>query len=80
MAKSELEMLSDRVSELESKNGKFGKSKSINITTSEKKPRKPSEYNIFVQEYIATEKKKGNGKKHSELFSEAAKAWSSAKK
>lgn len=78
MAKSELKMLSDRVSELESKTGK-----SKNIvpqSASEKKPRKPSEYNIFVQEYIASEKKKGNSKKHSELFSEAAKAWTSAKK
>ena len=47
----------------------------------DKKPRQKSEYNIFVQDYIAKEKKKKDNKRsHTELFSEAAKAWSANKK
>jgi hypothetical protein len=54
----------------------FGKVKPVKP----KVPRKPSEYNTFVQTYISSEKKKGTEKSHQELFKEAAKAWSSEKK
>ena len=45
-----------------------------------KAERKKSDYNIFVQEYIANEKKKATTKTHRELFSDAAKQWSNNKK
>jgi len=47
-------------------------------TKKEKKPRKKSEYNIFVQKYIS--KNKDPSKSHKELFSDAAKAWGESKK
>ena len=62
-----IKKLEQRVSELENK---FG-------SKPDKKPRKKTEYNVFVQEYIA--KHKDPKKKHSELFSEAAKAWTKNK-
>ena len=45
-----------------------------------KKPKKPSEYNIFMKKYISDEKEKGTKKPHSEVFSAGAKAWSQQKK
>jgi len=59
-----------RITDLESKMG--------NNPKKERKPRKPSEYNTFMSEYIA--KNKDPKKKHSELFTEGAKAWSLKKK
>jgi len=67
------EELHDRLCKLESE---FGKKKPVK----DKKPREKSEYNIFVQEYIAEQKKKNTTKPHKELFSEAAKEWSAKKK
>jgi hypothetical protein len=43
----------------------------------EKKPRKPSEYNIFVKDYIS--KHKDPKKDHKELFADAVKAWNTKK-
>ena len=43
----------------------------------DKKTRKKSDYNIFVQDYIA--KNKNPKKTHKELFSEAAKTWTKNK-
>jgi hypothetical protein len=68
-----MEALAKRVSDLESKMGSTQQKK-------EKVPREKSKYNIFVQDFIAKEKKKGTDKPHKELFSEAAKAWTSSKK
>lgn len=48
-------------------------------TESVKKPRKPSEYNIFMKDYFA-KNSKDSKKTHRELFTEAAKAWSSKNK
>ena len=44
-----------------------------------KAPRKSSDYNIFVKDYIFKEKNKGTTKSHRELFTDAAKAWSDKK-
>ncbi len=76
MVKTDMEKLSERVSELEDK---LKSSKKVK-ESKESKPREKSKYNIFVQEYIAAEKKKSPNKKHSEMFSEAAKAWTASKK
>jgi len=62
-----IKKLEQRVSNLENK---FG-------SKPDKKPRKKTEYNIFVQDYIA--KHKDPKKNHLELFSEAAKAWTKNK-
>jgi len=43
-----------------------------------RKPRKPSEYNTFMGEYIA--KNKSDKKSHKDLFAEAVKAWNAKKK
>ena len=65
MSESELiKKLDQRISELETKMGKPKK---------EKKPRKPSEYNMFVKNYIS--KNKDPKKDHKEIFADAVKAW-----
>ena len=78
MSESDLiKKLDQRISDLESK-----------MKTSEKPPKAPraprekSDYNIFVQDHILKAKKKDpdSKKKHTEYFSEAAKAWTAAKK
>jgi hypothetical protein len=71
MSDSELKKLEARIKALETKN-----------STPEvvKKSRKKSDYNVFVQDYIAGEKKKGTTKSHRELFGDAAKAWTANKK
>ena len=68
-----IEELSSRIEKLESE---FGKDKQ----KKDRKPREKSAYNIFVQEYIAEQKKKNTTKTHKELFADAAKEWSSKKK
>jgi len=45
----------------------------------EKVPRKESEYNKFMKNYILEEKKKGSTKSHKDLFGEGAKAWGAQK-
>ena len=69
---SDLKNLEQRVSELESKLKSSDKA-----AKPPKAPRKPSEYNIFMGEYIS--KNKDPKKKHSELFAEAVKAWNNKK-
>ena len=72
MSEPSLKNLEKRLATLEEKMN----SKSVK----EKKPRKPSAYNKFVEEYINKEKKKkDNTRSHTELFSEAAKAWTAQK-
>jgi hypothetical protein len=69
MSESELiKKLDQRITDLESKMGKPQK---------ERKPRKPSEYNIFVKDYIS--KNKDPKKDHKELFADAVKAWNTKK-
>ena len=68
---SDYEKFNKRLKELEDK---------INIKpVKEKKPRKPSEYNIFMKNYFA-KNSKDSKKTHRELFTEAAKAWGENKK
>ena len=72
MSDSELiKQLEQRITVLE--NGKPVKVKAV---------REKSAYNIFVADHIAKAKKKDpdSKKKHTEYFSEAAKAWTSSKK
>ena len=68
MSETEFKKLEQRISDLETKMGKPQK---------EKKPRKPSEYNIFVKDYIS--KHKDPKKDHKELFADAVKAWNTKK-
>ena len=63
--------LSEKFTELEKRINEMGKVKPVK----DKKPRKQSEYNIFMKEYIETEKKKDSTKTHQELFTDGAKAW-----
>ena len=70
---SDISALAKRVADLESKLNSSEPKK-------ERPPRKKSEYNTFVQDFIAKEKKKGTTKPHKELFGDAAKAWTSSKK
>ena len=67
-----MEALAKRVSDLESKMGSAPKK--------QRAPREKSAYNIFMQDFISKEKKKGTTKPHTELFAEAAKAWTNSKK
>jgi hypothetical protein len=71
---SEIKDLEKRLSEVEKKLN--DKTKPLK----EKKPRKKTEYNIFVQDFISSEKKKNENLSHKELFAKAAKEWSSKKK
>ncbi len=68
---SDYEKFNKRLTDLEDK------FKGVKTAESVKKPRKPSEYNIFMKDYFA--KNKDPKKTHRELFTEAAKAWSSKK-
>ena len=73
MPDTDLKSLEKRLATLESKFGSKTSDKP-------KKIRKKSEYNIFVQKYISGEKKKNSSLSHKELFSAAAKEWTSLKK
>ena len=56
--------------------------KKLTNTTTEvldKKPRKSSDYNVFMRDYIAEQKTKGTTKSHKDLFAEGAKAWTQKK-
>ena len=68
-----IKKLEQRISDLELKS-KEKKEKE----KKEKVPRKPSEYNTFMGEYMS--KHKDPKKPHKELFSEAVKAWNVKKK
>ena len=65
---SEIEKLTKRIEDLESKMGKSAKPK---------RTRKPSEFNKFLANYI--DKNKSENKPHTELFKEAAAAWGKQK-
>jgi len=67
---AEIKKLEKRIADLEKK---------IDSPKKAKVPRKKSDYNIFVQKFIATEKKKNPDKSHQEHFKEAAAAWSAKK-
>ena len=71
---SDYEKFNKRLTDLEDK---LKGVKSANGETV-KKPRKPSEYNIFMKDYFAKNSKDPK-KTHRELFTEAAKAWSAKK-
>jgi len=68
--------LESRVSELETQLASFGKIK----PAKEKKPRKPSEYNIFMGKFMSDDKKKNPDKPHTQRFTDATKAWGENKK
>ena len=70
MSDETIKKLEKRLTDLESKIGEKPKA--------ERKPRKPSEYNKFMGEYMA--KNKSDKKPHKELFMEATKAWGEKKK
>jgi hypothetical protein len=71
---SDYEKFNKRLTDLEDKfKGTSVKAESV------KKPRKPSEYNIFMKDYFA-KNSKDSKKTHRELFTEAAKAWSAKNK
>ena len=68
----DLKGLAERVKALETKFGKASVPAAVST-----KPRKSSDYNVFVKKYITDNK--SPTKAHKELFSEAAKAWSESK-
>jgi hypothetical protein len=67
---SEIELLTKRIEELEAK---FGSS-----APKPKRTRKPSEYAIFMGDYM--KKNKDDKKTHKVLFAEAVAAWNKQKK
>jgi hypothetical protein len=71
MSDETIKKLEQRVADLESK---FENKKE----KAPRAPRKPSEYNTFMGEYIA--KNKSDKKSHKELFAEAVKEWNAKKK
>ena len=66
MSDSDFSKLDKRIKALEDK---------LNETKKEKKPKKSSDYNNFMKEYISEQKSKGSTKSHKELFADGAKAW-----
>jgi hypothetical protein len=67
---TEIELLTKRIEELEAK---FGSS-----VPKPKRTRKPSEYAVFMGDYM--KKNKSDKKIHKELFGEAVAAWNKQKK
>ena len=70
----DLESLDRRLTALENTKPKADKA-----DKAERAPRKQSEYNIFMKNYIGEQKTKGTTKSHKDLFAEGAKAWSAKK-
>jgi hypothetical protein len=66
----ELKALEKRITDLEKKSSTPQKAP--------RAPRKPSEYNTFMGEYMS--KNKSDKKSHKDLFAEAVKAWNLKKK
>jgi hypothetical protein len=64
MSESDFSKLDKRIKALEEK-----------LINKEKKPKKSSDYNNFMKEYISEQKSKGSTKSHKELFADGAKAW-----
>ena len=73
MSESYLNEIEKRLSKLEEK--MIRDSPTPPTTTKEKKPRKSSDYNIFMKEYIAQQKSSGVNKSPKEFIAEGAKAW-----
>ena len=74
MVKTEFEKFTDleqKFTNLEQKVNAMGKVKPVK----DKKPRKPSEYNIFMKKFLTDDKKKNPDRTHAERFTEGAKAW-----
>ena len=72
MTDDTMKKLEQRVSELEQK---------LTLSKADKKPktpRKPSEYNKFMADYMTKNKKEN--KPHTVLFGEAVKSWNEKKK
>jgi hypothetical protein len=74
MSESYLNEIEKRLSKLEEKMIRDSPTP-LTTTTKEKKPRKSSDYNIFMKEYIAQQKSSGVNKSPKELIAEGAKAW-----
>ena len=71
MSDLDYQKLDKRLKVLEKKAG--------NDTDIDKKPRKSSDYNVFMKDYISEQKKKGTTKSHKDLFADGAKAWTAQK-
>jgi hypothetical protein len=71
MVETDIEKLNKKITDLECRVNEMGKSKPVK----EKKPRKPSEYNIFMGKFMADDKKKNPDKLHTQRFTDATKAW-----
>ena len=74
MSELEYQKLDKRLKVLEKKAGNGNTEVSL-----DKKPRKSSDYNVFMKDYIAEQKTKGTAKSHRDLFTDGAKAWSTKK-
>jgi hypothetical protein len=68
--------LEKKFTDLEERVNAMGKVKPVK----DKKPRKPSEYNIFMGKFMADDKKKNPDKEHSVRFKDAAVAWTEKNK
>ena len=75
MVKTDIEKLTEKFTELEERINGMGKVKPVK----DKKPRKPSEYNIFMGKFMADDKKKNPDKLHTQRFIDATKAWGEKK-
>ena len=75
MVKTDIEKLTEKFTELEERINGMGKVK----PAKDKKPRKPSEYNIFMGKFMADDKKKNPDKVHTQRFIDATKAWGEKK-
>ena len=73
---SNLKSFEKRLKVLEDKLSSNG---ALDVPKKEKVPRKSSDYNNFMKEYISEQKSKGTTKSHKDLFADGAKAWSSKK-
>jgi len=63
--------LKQKFTDLEKRVSEMGKVK----PGKDKKPRKPSEYNIFMGKFMSDDKKKNPDKIHTQRFTDATKAW-----
>jgi hypothetical protein len=71
MSDTDYKKLEKKFTDLEERVNAMGKIK----PAKDKKPRKPSEYNIFMGKFMADDKKKNPDKDHAVRFKDAANAW-----
>lgn len=76
MSDTDYKKLEKKFSELEGKVNAMSKLK----PAKDKKPRKPSEYNVFMGKFMAEDKKKNPDKDHAVRFKDAAQAWAEKNK